>query len=168
MLPSTHNSNRPWFFSPWVTWPVRFMYLGRERRALLLEASVFLIAARLGLLVVPFRRIAATVGRCVPPHHPNPCANAQKPCIEVADTAARVRWAIRLAVRKLPLEFVCLPQALAASWMLRRRKLKAVLHLGIKVSPNAPMQAHAWSDCAGIPVTGYPVSVDFGEVAKFL
>jgi len=35
----------------------------------------------------------------------------------------RVAWAVQAVVRHVPLGFVCLPQAMAAKWMLRRRRL---------------------------------------------
>jgi len=166
LLPSAKNQSEPKAPPNGMAWPRRFLRLSHQQRILLLEASVLLIAARLGIKALPFRIVVAISGRCVRADHSIP-EDAALPN-DAAVTAMRIGWAVRCAARRLPFEFVCLPQAMTANWMLRRPKLRPVLHLGVKVSSNAPMQAHAWLDCAGFPVTGYPVSAEFGEVAKFL
>lgn len=38
----------------------------------------------------------------------------------------------------------CLPQALAAQWMLRRRGYAAKVVVGVSRGSNAPVAAHAW------------------------
>jgi hypothetical protein len=167
LLPSAKNQSEAKLPPNRVAWPRRFARLSHQQRILLLEASVLLIAARLGIKALPFHILVVVSGHCVRPDQSVPEDTAQKLPNDAAATAMKIGWAVRCAARRLPFEFVCLPQALTANWMLRRRKLRPELHLGVKVSPNAPMQAHAWLDCAGIPVTGYPVTADFGEVAKF-
>lgn len=168
LLPSAKKQSERKLSRHRAAWLQRFVRLSRQQRVLLLEASLLLIAARLGIRVLPFRTLAATSGLCVSPDHPTPENSVQKVPSNAAATVVKIGWAVRCAARQLPFELVCLPQAMAANWMLRRRNLRPVLHLGAKISPNTRMQAHAWLDCEGIPVTGYPVAEDFGEVAKFL
>ncbi|NIK88950.1 hypothetical protein FHS83_002268 [Rhizomicrobium palustre] len=167
MLPSAKKLTESKLLRNRAAWLQRFARLSRQQRILLLEASLLLVIMRLGIGVFPFRALAATSGKCVSPDHPVPEPSTPKLPGDAAATAMKISWAVRCASRRLPFKFVCLPQAMAANWMLRRRKLRPVLHLGIKASPNAPMQAHAWLDCDGVPVTGYPVAAGFGEVAKF-
>lgn len=145
----------------------RFARMGGERRALLVEAVLWLLVARMALLLVSFHRIAAWLGPLEPPgnRQPLPAGGASPQ----AETAAQVGWAVICAARHVPFKAVCLPQAIAGKAMLRRRGVASVLHLGaaIAAGPDAALQAHAWLDAAGVKVTGYPVAADFTEIASF-
>lgn len=77
------------------------------------------------------------------------------------------------AARHVPFNAVCLPQAMAARIMLKRRGVDSVLHFGArigqnKIGPDKPIDAHAWLDAAGVEVTGYPVANTFAEIACFV
>ena len=63
-----------------------------------------------------------------------------------------VGWAVAAAARHLPWRPVCLPQALAARWLLQRRKVRSTLYLGI-ASAQA-RAAHAWVRVGPLVVTG--------------
>jgi len=168
LLSATENRNRPT-----QSWNISarsrsFMRLSRTQHALLLEAASLLILARASIAFLPFRRLVQTTGLCVSPQNTVQTETARDLSPAAASMVLRVRWAVRCAAKHLPFTFICFPRAIAANWMLRRRKLRPVLHLGTKLSSNAGLQAHAWLDCAGIPVTGYPLTADFCEVAMFL
>ena len=68
--------------------------------------------------------------------------------------AVRVGSAVRRASRMLPWHPTCLPQALAARIMLRRRGIDYESHLG--VIKTAPFKAHAWVTVRGTPIVGGP------------
>jgi hypothetical protein len=55
-----------------------------------------------------------------------------------------VATAIQRADRNLPLTFLCLPQALAARWMLERRGVPATLHIGGRKGKDGGHEFHAW------------------------
>ena len=65
------------------------------------------------------------------------------------------------AARYVPFKAVCLPQAMAARVMLKRRGVESVMHFGAAKGTEKPLDAHAWLDAAGVEVTGYPVAEEF-------
>jgi hypothetical protein len=68
----------------------------------------------------------------------------------------------------VPFDAVCLPQAMAARVMLKRRGVKSVMHFGAAKGADKPLNAHAWLDAAGVEVTGYPAARNFAEIACFV
>ncbi|HWD28778.1 MAG TPA: lasso peptide biosynthesis B2 protein [Rhizomicrobium sp.] len=132
---------------------------------LVVEAVIWLALAQLALVFVPFRLLAARFGTVA-------AADAQpgNRFSEVQfDRAREIGWAVTRAARYVPFRAVCLPQAIAAKAMLSRRHIASVMHFGVaKKNSETPMAAHAWLDAGPVEVTGYPVTPDFVEVARFL
>jgi hypothetical protein len=60
----------------------------------------------------------------------------------------RIEWAVRAAARYLP-GAACLPQALAAQYMLARAGYPAMLRIGFAVSNADELAGHAWVECSG-------------------
>jgi Transglutaminase-like superfamily len=150
----------------WYLWG-RFARLPPARRALLAKAAMWLVAARAALALFPFRTIAARLGMLQSPEDASslccsPLSPAQR--LEVQEIA----WAVSRAARHVPFRAVCLPQAIAAKAMLRRRGIDSVLHFGVAKRADQSLDAHAWLDAAGIAVTGFPVGAEFMEVACFV
>jgi len=145
---------------------VRLGQVGPHRRALVAEAVLCLLAARLALIFVPFPNLARRLGRFVPPDEARrlmvPSTSPQ------AQTATDIGWAVTRAARHVPFKAVCLPQAMAAQWMLRRRAIASAMHFGATRGTEKPLDAHAWLDAAGIEVTGYPVAACYAEIACFV
>jgi hypothetical protein len=101
------------------------------------EAGLGLVAARLAVWFVPFRRLAAGVGDLM----------AESPTDETEEqraSAASVGWAVRGLGRELPFMKQCLVQALAATWMLQRRRVPCTLYFGLAKGLDAELEAHAW------------------------
>lgn len=144
----------------------RFGQIGWGRRALVAEAVLGLLAARVTLAVVPFPNLARRLGRFVPPLEARRLGAAAS--AEAARTAAEIGWAVTRAARYVPFKAVCLPQAIAAQAMLRRRGVASVMHFGAARGADAALDAHAWLDAAGVEVTGFPVSENFAEIACFV
>lgn len=140
----------------------RFVRLSSDRRILLVEAATLLLAARVALAVCPFRFLRRGLGTFEPPSAGT--AGAAKENIALA---LQVRWAIALTTRHLPFEAVCLPQAIAAQLLLRRRRVASLMHLGVALANERKLQAHAWLEAAGIGITGYPVASDLSELGHF-
>lgn len=140
------------------------MGMGRARRALLIEAVVCLALARLALVLLPFRWVAAHLGEVC---SPTVAAGRLRQSIgdpQDAETARAVGWAVRKMADRVPFRAVCLQQGVAAKMMLRRRGIPSALHFGVARQP-AGLDAHAWLDTAGVRVTGYPVGNRFTELA---
>jgi hypothetical protein len=146
---------------------LRFRQVGARRRLLAMEAVVCLLLARLTLIFIPFPRIARRLGDFVPPGDPRALRAKERAAAE-APLAADIGWAVTRAARYLPFKAVCLPQALAARAMLKRRGIASVMHFGAAKGEDKPFDAHAWLDAAGIEVIGYPVAKQFAEVACFV
>ncbi|MES2497951.1 MAG: lasso peptide biosynthesis B2 protein [Pseudomonadota bacterium] len=143
-------------------------HMGQRRRALLVEALMWLAAARLALLVFPFRRVARRLGEATAPHADGAAAagvGGQQDAVLAQD----IGWAVGRMAAHVPFKAVCLQQAIAARMMLRRRGIGSALHFGVAKgeSPAKALEAHAWLDAAGTPVTGYPVAPRFIEIACF-
>ena len=146
----------------------RFGQIGGPRRGLLIEAAAWLLLARVALLVIPFPTLARRLGAFVPPTDERVTLAGRDGSARDAGLAEAVGWAIFRAARHVPFKAVCLPQAMAARIMLRRRGVASVLHFGAAKGQDKPFDAHAWLDAAGVEVTGYPVAKDFTEIACFV
>jgi len=145
----------------------RFAQVDNHHRALLIEALGWLVLARLALIFIPFRRLARYLGTFVQPTDARTSQSSTSSHNDIR-VAEEVGWAVTRAARHLPFEAVCLPQAMAARIMLKRRGVSSVLHFGAKLGQDRPIDAHAWLDAAGVQVTGYPVEKTFAEIACFV
>lgn len=129
---------------------------------LALEAFAFLCVAKAVVMLVPFRRYAPRLGR----------SEAETPAaISPADrrVAVKISWAVQAVARHVSLGFVCLPQALAAQRMLRRRRLPNTIYFGVSlIAPQQDdMMAHAWIRAGDKIVTGEREIAGHVVVAKF-
>ena len=111
----------------------------------LTEAIALCTAATIGLRLVRFSRVASHLGRHMAQSPPNGSGSS-------GTDVRRIKWAVATAARLLPWKPVCLPQAVAAQWMLRRRGIPSTLYLG--TDPANQYAAHAWVRAGRIVVTG--------------
>jgi len=146
----------------------RFGQIGGRRRGLVIEAAAWLLVARVALLAVPFPRLARQLGAFVSPTDERVTLARRDASPQDAQLAEEIAWATTRAARHVPFKAVCLPQAMAARIMLRRRGVASVLHFGAARGRDKPIDAHAWLDAAGVEVTGYPVAGQFAEIACFV
>jgi hypothetical protein len=147
---------------------LRFSQVDNRRRALLAEAVAYLLAARLALIFIPFPRLARRLGSFVPPADARAAQAAIAGLPHQTRLAEDIGWAVTRAARYVPFRAVCLPQAMAARVMLKRRGVQSVMHFGAAKGTDKPLDAHAWLDAAGVEVTGYPVAKNFAEIACFV
>lgn len=135
-------------------------------RWLLVQVIFLLGVARLALRLIPFRRLARRLGPLqtetppdAPPEH---LAQARRIGLAIARVSPHTPWTSN-----------CFPQALAAKYWLRRRRIPATLYLGVALhrsdaSSASQMAAHAWLRCGPLMVTGgqgherYTVTARFG------
>jgi hypothetical protein len=146
----------------------RLMQVGNRRRALVAEAVLTLLAARLALKFVSFPQLSRRFGTLVPPSDPRASKVVTDANPDQISIAQEVSWAVTRAARYVPFEAVCLPQVMAAQRMLRRRSVASVMHFGAAKGVTKPLDAHAWLEAAGIEVTGYPVEERLAEIACFV
>jgi hypothetical protein len=106
-------------------------------------ALVAIVSVRVALWATSFRRLRRLVERIAPPHGmPDPTPGE----------ADRIGWAIGSAARFVP-NATCLPRALAAEAILRRRGHPADLRLGV-TRDGGGVHAHAWVESYGRVVVG--------------
>ena len=131
-------------------------------RGLFLEAFVLLGVARLAVLILPFRWLAVSLGR-----HMADAGSEVRP--GELDRARRVGWAVRAAAGRTPWTSVCLPQAVAAQWMLKRRHIAGTVYLGVAKRETASrgLAAHAWLRCGDVILTGGVGHANFTVVSTF-
>jgi hypothetical protein len=156
-----HTGRTAWFKS-FREAPAKWRRRTRADRRLLLEAFALLGIARFLVLALPFKWLAVSLGR-----HMNE-ADAQ---ISVPDLnlARSVGQAVRSAANYTPWKSACLPQAVAAQWMLKRRHVAGTLYLGVAKDEAKPekLAAHAWLRCGHIILTGREGHRRFTIVATF-
>jgi hypothetical protein len=146
------------------SWFRKLRSLSRPDATLLVEATAFLALARVRSLRAPFRDLAAALGRL------DAEAPGELPAGQEA-LARRVGWAVQAMARRIPWNGLCLTQALAAGWMLRRRAVPFTLYLGTRPDPGGKPVFHAWLRSGACRVTGgggcerYQVLARFGSGA---
>lgn len=113
------------------------------------EAVIALAIARLAIIAVPASRRMSLLGKPAEESSDHRLTPRE-------DVAARqVRWAVAGLSDHTPWTSNCLPQALAAKYMLRRRGIAATLSVGAKFSDDrSALEAHAWLRCGDLTVTG--------------
>jgi hypothetical protein len=125
----------------------RWWQLPDTQKWLLAEALVALAMARMAMTFLPFRRIAAWLGT----------PGAQTPTTVTADECSKAKavgWAVENVGCRVPWDGRCLAQALAATWMLRRRGLEGTVSFGVSEGESAEFDAHAWLRIGSNIVTG--------------
>jgi Transglutaminase-like superfamily len=113
--------------------------------SLLFQAALVVAAVRLGLWMLPFRRLRAGMARLAtapPLLRPGEGASTD----EIARAVAR-------ASRYVP-RASCLTQALATQALLRWRGIPAHLHIGVAKAAEGRLEAHAWVESQGRIVIG--------------
>jgi hypothetical protein len=82
------------------------------------------------------------------------------------DAAARIAASIEALCTRAPVLGSCLPQAMAAAVMLRRRGIPCVAHFGV-IPPRTGedgLEAHVWLTAADIVVTGASIKSAYTEI----
>ena len=131
---------------------------GREAWAFV-EASLLLAYARVLVTFVPLKRWRHQVELAKPD-----AAITHELTKTQRQTARMIERTLRRTGRNLPLEFVCLPQALAARWMLSRRGTPTELFFGTRLATEEDREFHAWLKAGDIMITGH---CDESEYAIF-
>lgn len=122
-----------------------FFRLRGPQRVLALEAVVWLSLARALVHRVPMRYWR----RCL---HGVEAGSAPADRRGLGRAVGRM---VRAVSRRLPGEVVCLPRAMAAHWMLRRRGVFSRLVFGVRRdAPGRAPRYHAWVTVDGEPIVG--------------
>lgn len=120
----------------------RYLDTPRPERAFLLRAAVLLIAVAAMLRLGGLETTLRLLGRRLPA----PLTASSIPPARIAETR-RTAELIGIAARRLPVNATCLRQSVLLWFLLRRRRLPAMLRLGVAVAEA--FQAHAWVEIDG-------------------
>jgi len=157
-----HNTNITAWFKFFQAAPSKWRRRSHAERLWLLEAFLMLGVARLVVLTLPFKWVSVTLGKHM---------NESGMQISTSDLrqARMIGQAIRSAANYTPWESVCLPQAMAAQWMLKRRHIAGTLYLGVAKDETKPekLAAHAWLRSGDVLLTGGAGHRQFTVVATF-
>lgn len=137
----------------------RLNELGRDDRALLLEAAAGLLVASLAIRLLPFRTLAGRLAG----HAPDNGGRSIGRGAEIG----RVTWAVEACARRLPWRIVCFQKGVAVHRMLLRRGIASTLHYGVAQKPERGLSAHVWVTHQGDPVIGGEEAVGYACLATF-
>lgn len=142
--------------------PAKWRRRNRKEKVLLLEAFLFLGLARMGVLILPFRWLAKTLGQ----HMREDQASLPTDDLKLA---RMIGAAVSSAANYTPWGSVCLPQAVTAKWMLKRRRIPATVYLGVMKdeTKSEKLAAHAWIRCGHIILTGAKGHHQYTVVSTF-
>jgi hypothetical protein len=170
----------------WYKWlaerAARFRRLPARVRPYLLEAIFYLLAARVALRVIPFRRLTWFFERL--PRRPQETfaerkrvgASARMPFTagkdeitgtERARFRRRVQWLTNEAAWFLPGETVCFPRAIAAQALLRRLGIGTTLYYGAATLPERGLTAHVWLQDGSEMIVGHHDGQDYHILAPY-
>jgi hypothetical protein len=128
----------------WMQKLAKFRALSGADKWMLLHATVWLALARLMLITMPFRRLAAKLSG-------EEIAATEGPDPEFLE---RIGYAVRTAAANVPWRSDCFPQSIAGWMLLKHHGYNGTIHLGVERSGNDELAGHAWLTCAETMVTG--------------
>ncbi len=136
----------------------------RGERVLLLESFLMLGVARLAILLLPFSWLAVSLGK-----KKAKTDEEENVSTSSVSLARNIGKTVCSAANYTPWESVCLPQAVAVLWMLKRRGIAGVLYLGVAKheSDSEKLAAHAWLCCGGVILIGAADYEKYTVVAMF-
>ena len=137
----------------------RVRQVGLRHVLLIGEALCWLVVARVALRIVPVARILRWQQRPMKRRTSRTDAGTQ-------ELGQRVRHAVLVAVRYSPASFVCFPQCLAASALLRRHGLGSRLHYGVTRQAGR-LVAHTWLESGGEVVIGGEVAEEYATLGVY-
>jgi hypothetical protein len=120
-------------------------------RGATVEAMALLAAARFLISRVPFGSWRQWLGTPVPPEGSDPQRH-----LDSNLGRRRLARAVIRGAGRMPGESRCLAQAMALQWMLRRRGLGGVIHLGVRPAGKRGNldDLHAWVTASGEVLIG--------------
>lgn len=129
------------------------------KRALMQEATLYLLAAKLAVKWLPFRYLEWYFKR--PSKQPELVGAKRK---QVRD---QIRFTIYEVAERSPVEFVCFPKAIAAQAMLRRRRISTVLYYGAANDSLSGLTTHVWVQDGAEGVVGKRAAEGYNVLARY-
>lgn len=131
--------------------------LSSAERRLVLEAAVLMGIARMVVITMPFRWVASALeGK-----------SNEEQVEQISGQIKKVAWAVRRTSHYTPWRSNCLAKAIAAKYMLRRRRISNTLYMGMAKNPQGEFEAHAWLRSGETIITGGSHLERYAVVAVF-
>ncbi|NNC73524.1 MAG: lasso peptide biosynthesis B2 protein [Sphingomonadaceae bacterium] len=112
---------------------------------------MLLAMARFLILVVPLKYWRGLLG----PIGEHDAESARAPDAATTRTALNIGRLVRRVAARAPFSALCLPQAIAAKLMLRRRRIASQIHVGARSGTGSKaIDLHAWLMIGELCVTG--------------
>ena len=121
-----------------------FLRLTPAERAFFLRALMVVGVVRLGLTVLPFRKVHRVVCR----RSERALHRARSLPGNASLTTERIVWIVQAASARVP-HATCLTRALAAQWLLAERGHPSEVSIGVARAESEAFAAHAWLTCEG-------------------
>lgn len=136
----------------------RFLRQSPERQGLLMEALLYLIWARVLLLLCPFRYLRHLLERPV---------GRNSPITGEARRLAtrRIRWAVERTAEQLPGQTACFPRGIAAHLMCRKRGISTTLIYGGATAEG--LVTHVWVVDGEVGVIGHQIAHQYRMLGSF-
>ena len=155
----------------------QLLKMNRVQLALFVEAALTLALARFYVHFFAFKKYIYRVGEPFA-QEPEKSDFITEGNLEILRKISRE---IERAARNVPWNAVCLPQAMAGKWMLKRRHIPSVMFLGVAKERAVAaglkefeegqwqpgLKAHAWLKVGNFIVTGRQGHQQFTVVGRF-
>lgn len=113
----------------------KFLLLSQADKLLLLQSTFVVVFITVGLRIFPWLRLQRLLLKLADwqPHF----------WVSNRPSANRIAWGVRASSHYVP-KATCLPQALAAQYLLARSAYPADLQIGVARDKHGKLEAHAW------------------------
>lgn len=139
---------------------VKFISLPARLKVLIFESFVLTGITRFAVLFLSFEKLIARIA-----------IYKEESEWEIAEKekelSEEVKWAISVVSKRTPWESKCLVKALTALLILKKRRVRTTLYLGVSKNENNKLEAHAWLRSGNAIITGGNERFMYKEVAKF-
>lgn len=126
----------------------KFRIFQFQDKLLILKAFFITGIMRILLILVPFNILKKYMGK----YNEESSYNIDD---RNSDRIEKIGWVVTKISRYTPWDSKCLVQALTAQTLLRNSGFESTLYLGVRKSSNKSIiDAHAWTRCENIYVTG--------------
>lgn len=125
----------------------KYLKLPLRRKIMLIEVLLWLFLAKVMLLIFSFKKLSEILGDSQ--NSSFYTANSQETII-VNDFIKN----LNAVLKNLPWQCRCLTQAIAGKFMLKVRKIKTTIYLGMGKNEEGDFSAHAWLKIGDFFITG--------------
>lgn len=134
---------------------IKFSSLSFRERLTWLQAACCLVFIALGLKLLPFGQFKRVYAQLT---------SVRKTTSYPLSRMKEVAWAVRSAANHMPFRLLCLPQALALKFILRKSD-SMVLHIGVGNGAGNEFLAHAWVEYKGEIIIGdWPENIVYNPI----